>query len=114
MRPAVLVLVALLFASCAGGEAAAEDLDDLEPGPALDAVFGSAEGWGEFEERLLCSKTPQPGPQAPLEPWILERVRAAAECGFGLPAGAADALRRLHTLLDEVDAPLAPSPRRHR
>jgi transcriptional regulator with XRE-family HTH domain len=90
-----------------------EDLVGLEPGAALEAVFGSVEGRREYEERLLSEKTLPSSPQPPVEPWLLERVRVAAERGFGSPGSAADALRRVHTLLDELDAPPPPSPRKH-
>lgn len=87
--------------------------EGLEPGAVLDAVFGSAEGWSDYEQRVLSKPTLHPGPRPPVEPWLLERVRAAAERGFGSAVGAADALRRVRTLLDELDTPFTPSPRRY-
>jgi len=90
-----------------------EDLDGLEPGAALEAVFGWTEGWREYEDRLLAETTLPAGSQPPVEPWVLERVRAAADRGFGSPASAADALRRVHTLLDVLDDPPAPLPTKH-
>jgi transcriptional regulator with XRE-family HTH domain len=87
--------------------------EGLTPDAVLDAVFGSAEGWSDYEQRVLSEPAPQSGPRQPAEPWLLQRVRAAAQRGFGSPAAAADAVRRVRTLLDELDTPPTPSPKRH-
>ena len=85
---------------------AGDDTDCLDPAAVLDALFGSPEGRRDFEQRLLSTRyTPAVDLRPPVEPWLLDRVRALAERGFGSPASAADAVSRVRRLLEELDTP---------
>ena len=66
---------------------AGDDPDGLDPAAVLDALFGSPEGRRDFEQRLLSTRyTVDRRP--PVEPWLLERVRALADGGHAkLPIG---------------------------